>query len=120
EMGADETATDIFGATALQRLLASICYEDDIKIYYQDFIHVYDILAQRPLKFKYGDRAITVMPHKAEYFLINFFMGAFTHLYVLGKNYITSQYLEAQFRSVPESILPPWRKTRQYWNGILS
>jgi hypothetical protein len=120
EMGAEEEAIDLLGVKALSRLVASWNPSSQIKTIPDDFLKTYELLANRPMRFKYRDRTITVMPHKAEFFMMHFMLGHFSSLYLKNMNYLTAAFLEKEIQHYPDRILPPWRKTRKYWNGILS
>jgi hypothetical protein len=120
ERGADPHATDLFGANTLQRLLVRNQLKCFMSIHTDELIKIYDLLAQYPLKVRYKNRAIVVMPKKAEFFLVNYFIGLFTYLYSKGENYITAQMLEFHFTPLPPTLLPEWRRPRKYWNSILA
>jgi hypothetical protein len=120
DVGAQHDMRDIFGGTALSRIIQRINYLHEIPIHWGDFSKTYKLLAQKPLTFKYKNRAIIVMPHKAEFFLMNYLMSTFTARYPLGQNYITSQMMEKVLQPLPEDVIPSWRKTRKYWNAILA
>jgi hypothetical protein len=120
DMGADNKEIDLFGTNSLQRLLSKIDDQKEFPLNLNEFVKIYDMLSQKPITFKFRDRAVQVMPHKAEYFLINYLIGLFTYHYTTYRNYVSSKMLEDSLQNIPESILPPWRKTRKYWNSILS
>jgi hypothetical protein len=120
EMGADDEATDMLGIKAISRLVAKWNPTNEIRIPADDFQQTYELLANRPMRFKYRDRMISVMPHKAEYFMMHFMMGHFSRLYLVNQNYLTAGMMEEELQHYPERILPSWRKTRRYWNAILS
>jgi hypothetical protein len=121
EAGANLEQTDLFGVNALQRFLslhqvfatANLFREADATI-------LYELLAQKPLNFRYKNRLIVIMPHKAEYFLMNYLIGVFAGMYLDNISYVSSSFLEHHIQNFPDSILPSWRKTRTYWNGILA
>jgi hypothetical protein len=119
-MGAKVEARDMLGGSPIERLVGATFYRNDIPLHWPQYVKTYKLLSHKPLTFKYKERAIMVMPHKAEFFLINLLMGGFSFHYCRSQNYITSGMMETFLQDLPEEIIPSWRKTRRYWNGILA
>lgn len=120
--GADPELSDTFGKTPVQIALGQAFASPD---YAKNKIgKIYPMLLSDSLKIQTDERLIKIDSHKFEYFLINLFIAVQSAIIQTKRHYqvmgITTADILINIQHISETLLPEFRKRREYLSSMLS
>jgi hypothetical protein len=121
--GADPDLTDNYGRNAFQLFLEEFSLRHDGEFTPDTFTALYQRLAPAAVSLRAGGRLYKLDERTIEFVLYNASVALFRMLVLSGNRYrlgITTTWLQDVFASWPTSVLPAWRRERQYLSGVLS
>lgn len=121
--GADPDLLDNAGRTPLRAALGSALQSSAGRR--EAFRETWSLLADRPIKTRVGSRMSKLDPRQMEWFLLNACLVLYRPLAgaVLagaGHPVFRAPMLEDALRVLPDSVLPPYRKSRSYLSSLLA
>jgi ankyrin repeat protein len=122
EGGADIALADSLGRNALQIGMANCLENEDYLKKF--FINYYTKLQTDSIKIKVNNHLVKVGNHSMEYFLLNYLLACYKKIHTSfnvydNKGLKMSTFME-YIEKMPSSILPEYRRKKQYVNSILA
>jgi hypothetical protein len=123
DYGASTNTYDKNGLLPIQNYLSYLFYLEQYTK--EDYIiKLYELLSKESLVIKVKDRLYKIDNHRSEYFLFHYMVGCFINYHLKNQKKIFRGFTAADLRTelswIPNQILAPYQKQREYISSILS
>ncbi|MCX8069517.1 MAG: PhoH family protein, partial [Thermodesulfovibrionales bacterium] len=121
DLGADITIVNNFGLTSWHIALYKILI--DGKITATVFAQIHDLIAPTSLSLKVDNKLIKIDSKSGEFLLLHIFILMTLHNYnwmPFDLFYINAVGLAERYKELPDTVVPEYRKKRQYISSLLS
>lgn len=123
DWGARKDSIGASGLTPFGHLLAGALYSEFFDM--TNFLRLSDLLAPASINLKFKNRLIKVDARAPEYVFLNVLLAIAPHVFLNDAKYSVAEGLDARrfaelVVKLPDAIMPPHRKRREYVSSLLS